>query len=238
MKAGLFFSGGFTLQMALLSELSYLALAPLFLSHTFNMIVYFLVGSLMAIAGYYVLRKNKYYHIHLIGHHHDDCCEMETSSRVLTKHHAHEKHEITAPPVKWAMIHGFIAGFGIGGFSLFIVTVAAPAMDSVWLGFLPGLVYGIGTMIVVSIFGILFANLLKMNRSISGDELKKIGSQTGGRALFFGGILFSLFGLGMIFGFDKYLPIESGYFLIILFIILVAMPSFIISYKEVKQVSS
>ena len=235
LKAGLYFSAAFTIQRAIFSELSYLALAPLFLSKTFNIVIYLVVGIVMAIAGYLILRKNKYYHVHIIGHHHDDCCEMETSGTVLTKHHEHQTAQYAAPPVKWTLIHGFIAGFGIGGFSLFILTVAAPAMGTPWLGFLPGLIYGIGTMIVLAVFGTLFANLLKLNRSISQDDIKKIGSQTGGRTLFFGGILFAVFALGLIWGFDKYVPIESGSLLILLFILIVALPSFIISYREVRS---
>jgi hypothetical protein len=233
LKAGLFFSLAFTFQRTLLSEAAYLALAPFLLSPTINGIVYVIVGVAMTIAGSVVLRGNRYPHFHLFGHHHDEAKEIETSSQVFAKLHNEDKSQPQTPPIKWTLVHGFIAGFGFGGFSLFVNTVAAPAMTSPWLGFLPGLLYGLGTMIILAAIGFLFGASMRWSHLLSEDEIKRIGSQTGGRTLFFGGMLFGLFGVASLFGINKYLPIDTGYFLVGLFMIFIAVPAFVFTLKEV-----
>lgn len=233
MKAGLYFSAAFTLQRAIVSELAYLALAPFLLEPTVNGIVYIAVGIAMFAAGAIVLRKNRYPHFHLFGHHHDEAKEIEMTSHVLTRQHTEKTEPMTAPPVHWTIIHGFIAGFGFGGFSIFVNTVAAPAMFSAWVGFLPGLVFGLGTMIMLIIVGAVFGTSLRWMHSLTEQEIKRIGSQTGGRTLFFGGILFGVAGLATLTGLDHYSPIDPGYALIALFIITIAIPAFLYSLKGV-----
>jgi hypothetical protein len=233
MKAGLFFSAAFTVQRALLSEAAYLALAPFLLSPTINGVVYLVVGLAMTVAGALVLRQNLYPHFHLLGHHHEEAKEIETSRQVLTRQHTEPAGPTATLPVKWTLIHGFIAGFGFGGFSLFVNTVAAPAMRSPWLGFLPGLVYGLGTMIMLVVIGFLFGASMRWSHLLKEQEIKRIGSQTGGRTLFFGGLLFALFGVSTLFGLDRFLPVDAGYVLIGLFMIGIAIPAFVYSLKEV-----
>lgn len=233
MKAGLYFSAAFAIQRAIVSELAYLALAPFLLNPTVNSIVYIVVGAAMSIAGAIVLRKNRYIHVHFLGHHHENAGEIETTSGVLTKHHKEKAEQVAVPPVRWTIIHGFIAGFGFGGFSIFVNTVAAPAMSNAWLGFLPGLMFGLGTMIMLVIVGGLFGASLRWVHVFTEQEIKKIGSQTGGRTLFFGGILFGAAGAAILMGLDRHLPIDQGYALIGLFMIVVAIPAFLYSLKEV-----
>ena len=236
MKAGLFFSAAFTLQRTLLSEAAYLALAPFLLSPTINGIVYIIVGLAMSAAGAIVLRQNRYLHFHLLGHHHEEAREMGTSISVLSRHHDESTAPVSAPPpVKWTILHGFIAGFGFGGFSLFVNTVAAPAMQSPWLGFLPGLAFGLGTMIMLVVIGFLFGASLRWTHLLSEQEIKRIGSQTGGRTLFFGGLLFALFGVVTLLGLDRHLPVDAGYVLIGLFMIVIAVPAFVYTLKEVLR---
>lgn len=223
-KAGLYFSAAFTLQRTLLSEAAYLVLAPFLLSPTINGIVYIVVGIAMSAAGAIVLRKNRYIHFHLLGGHDEPDGSAAASL-----------------PVRWTILHGFVAGFGFGGFSLFVNTVAAPAMQSPWLGFLPGLVFGLGTMIMLVIIGYIFGASLRWTHMLSEQEIKRIGSQTGGRTLFFGGLLFALFGIVTLTGLDRNLPVDAGYVLIGLFMIVIAIPAFIYTLKEVlanRKISS
>jgi len=233
MRAGLFFSAAFTLQRTLLSEAAYLALAPFLLRPVVNGIVYVVVGLAMAIAGAIVLRGNLYPHLHLLGHCHGEACETEQSIGVLARRHTETAPMAQTPPVYWTLIHGFIAGFGFGGFSLFINTVAAPAMGSPWLGFLPGLLYGLGTMIMLVLVGALFGASLRWTRRLTEQEIKRIGSQTGGRTLFFGGLLFLVFGAVTLAGLERALPVDAGYVLIGLFMIVIAVPAFVYTLKEV-----
>jgi hypothetical protein len=234
LKAGLFFSSAFTFQRMLLSELAYLALAPFLRSPRINGIVYILVGVAMSVAGEIVLRSNRYPHIHLLGHHHNQANAMESSSLVLGRNHETHVAAPAAPKARWTLVHGFIAGFGIGGFSIFINTVAAPAMPSPWLGFLPGLLYGLGTMIMLVLIGDLIGASLRWTRSLTEPEIKRIGASTGGRTLLFGGGFFVLAGILTLLGIGHYLPVEEGYVLIGAFMILIAIPAFVYSWREVK----
>ncbi len=233
LKAGLFFSAAFTVQRALLSEVAYLALAPFLLSPTINGIVYMVVGLAMSAAGAIVVRRNRVPHLHFLGHHHDEEQEMERDGQVLGWSHDEAEESAAAPPIKWTLIHGFIAGFGFGGFSLFVNTVAAPVMGSPWLGFLPGLVFGLGTMIVLVLVGALFGASLRWTHVLTEQEVKRIGSQTGGRTLFFGGLLFAVAGIVTLLGLTRHLPVDAGYVLIGLFMLVVAVPAFVYSLKEV-----
>ncbi|MHB1413560.1 MAG: hypothetical protein ACYCXE_09475, partial [Thermoleophilia bacterium] len=149
------------------------------------------------------------------------------------RRHTEPDGPVTTPPARWTVVHGFIAGFGFGGFSLFVNTVAAPAMSSAWLGFLPGLVFGIGTMIMLVVVGGLFGASLRWAHALTEPEIKRIGAQTGGRTLFFGGLLFGVFGVAALLGLDRLLPVDAGYVLIGLFMITIAIPAFIYSLKEV-----
>lgn len=232
MKVGLYFSGAFTLQRTIISELAYLALTPFFLSPIINGIVYFVVGLAMSIAGGIVLRRNLYPHLHPLRTHHMLDQEMGVIKQVPME----PDEAVAAPPPRWAIIHGFIAGFGFGGFSLFINTVAAPAMPGPWSGFLPGLFYGLGTMITLVIIGALFGTFLQWRSPLTAQEIKRIGAKTGGRTLFFGGLLFSAAGIVTLLNLGRYLPLDMGYLLIGLFMIVVAIPAFVYSWKEVKAV--
>jgi hypothetical protein len=69
MKAGLYFTAAFTAQRMMISELSCLALSPFLLLQSLQGIVYAIVGVVMAIAGWIVLRKNRYPHVHMFGEH-------------------------------------------------------------------------------------------------------------------------------------------------------------------------
>ncbi len=231
MKAGLYFSAAFTLQRAIVSELAWLALAPFLLDPAVNGIVYIAVGIAMTAAGVLVLRKGRYFHVHIFGHCHGEACEMERTGRVLAARHQDIPGEFMVPPTRWTLVHGFIAGFGFGGFSLFVNTVAAPAMTSAWSGFLPGLVFGLGSTIMLALVGGIFGAFLRWTR-ISEQEVRRIGSRTGGRTLFFGGLLFGVAGVAALAGLDRGLGFDAGYAVIAIFIAAVAIPAFVSSWRE------
>ena len=228
-KAGFYFSAAFTVQRMLIAELSCLAIAPFLVSPTINGIVYLFVGVTMSAAGLVVLRRNRYPHLHLDLHLH----EMAQTNQVAMGKHPGRQDSVASPPVKWTLFHGFIAGFGFGGFSLFINTVAAPAMPNPWIGFLPGLFFGVGTMIMLIIIGGLFGTALRLARSLTAQEVKRIGAQTGGRTLLFGGLLFAAAGALNLLNLERHLPVDVGALLIALFMLGVAVPAFVYSWKEV-----
>ncbi len=230
MKAGFYFSLAFTIQRMMISELANLALAPFLLSRDISGIVYLLVGAVMAGAGYIVLRRNRYPHLHPLQTHHEEPGEAE----VLADPAARSSTPRSTPPVRWTLVHGFIAGFGFGGFSVFINTIAAPAMPRPWLGFLPGLVYGLGTMIVLVLIGGTLDFLLRRVRRLTLKEIQQLGARTGGRTLLFGGVLFAVAGLFTLLDRGGHLPVETGKLLIGVFLVFIFVPVMGYSWWEVR----
>jgi hypothetical protein len=233
MKAGLFFSAAFTVQRMILAEVSYLALAPFLLEPSINSIIYIIVGAAMTTAGTVMLKKNRYLHLHLLGHHHGEGRRAAPSWSIFGRRHVEPGSQ--APPVHWTLIHGFIAGFGIGGFALFVNTVAAPAMGSAWLAFLPGLLFGLGTMLMLVLIGGLFGRSLRLLGSLTVEQVKKVGADVGARTLFFGGLFFAAVGASLRLGLTKIVP-ESylGYLTIVAFMVFIVIPALIFSIRRVR----
>ena len=67
-------------------------------------------------------------------------------------------------------------------------------MPSLLYAPLPGLFFGIGTMLMQVIFGIVFAGFAR-SRRLSEKQISYIGRLTGGRTLYYGGMLFALIGM-------------------------------------------
>jgi sulfite exporter TauE/SafE len=236
MRAGLYFSAAFTLQRMIISEASYLALAPYLLRPSINGIVYFVVGAVMSAAGIVVLRGGSFPHIHLVGHHHDEPAEMESSLGILSRHHDPAAGPASStPPIRWTLVHGFVAGFGFEGFSLFVNTVAAPAMPNAWLGFIPGLLFGLGTMVMLIVIGAAFGASLRMIRRFTPEQIARIGSRTGARTLLYGGLLFMAAGALTLVAWAHGHPLALGSTLIVLFLVVVAVPSLLLSIHDVQR---
>jgi hypothetical protein len=229
MKTGLYFSAAFTLQRMLLAEFAYLALAPYLLSAKVNSIVYLVVGAVMAAAGSMVLRRNRYPHLHLHLH-------VRHGLGRVSPQESDQPAAAVAPPARWAPVHGFIAGFGFGGFSLFVNTVAVPAMRTAWLAFLPGLLFGIGTMVTVVAVSGLVGTALRRTFALTEEEIKWVGTRTGGRALLFGGILFALAGIGMLVGIERFISMDMGYLLIGIFLAGIVVPALVYTLRELRAI--
>ena len=179
---GLLFSLAFTLQRAIASELAGLALGPVLRIPALDAAVYVAVGLAMVVAGAYVRRSGRLLHLHL--------------RRPLRRPHP-------APPVSaaqpralrpWmALVHGFLAGWGFGAFALTLYTALAPAMPSVWLAWLPGAVFGLGTTTVQAAAGAAFGAISRHLR-LPGSVATRIAQNTAGRTLWWGGWLFTAAG--------------------------------------------
>lgn len=234
MRAGIYFAAAFTVQRMIVSELAYLTLAPFLRSMAVNSVVYVAVGVAMSFAGWILLRRQRYAHLHLLGHHHETPGEMDRSTAVLTRHHADGGHE-QAMPVGWTVIHGFIAGFGFGGFALFVNAVAAPAMPNAWLGFVPGLLFGAGTLVTLAVVGAVFPLGLRLMSGLGEQDARRFGARVGATTLFAGGFLFAAGGVAMALGVERYVPINFGSLLIALLIVAVAIPAFVHAWRELPE---
>ena len=193
MKVGFLFSAGFTAQRALLTTLGFLGLAAVFATYDLNGAVYVLVGIAMFIAGSYVL-KGRYLHLPF---------DAWLRGRA---HHTHEAERLPPQgahgnevPPRLAVIHGLIAGFGFGAYATILTFILAPQMPSLVYAPLPGLLFGVGTMVMQIIFGALFARFAR-SRGLSEDAVKDVGRTTAGRTLYYGGMAFALVGL-LVIGF-------------------------------------
>ena len=178
LRAGLIFSAAFTAQQCLASELAHLGLAHWFTFEAFDGIIYIVVGIIMAAAGLYVIGRGALPHLHLPGLHGAPTAEVKP--RELKP---------------WMpAVHGFIAGWGIDGFSLIIYTTLAPAMPSASTGWLPGLVFGLGTLCVQGVAGAAFGSWAA-RRGLPPEAIRSISLTTAARTLTWGGVAFILFGL-------------------------------------------
>lgn len=201
MKAGMTFSGGFTLQRAILSEVAYLALAGIFMSAYMDGISYVVVGIGMAAAGIYISGHGHVAHFHglekglyrVFGFHRNDGGRENDE---LT-HKSNPVIDSTGNPIplKMAFGHGLLAGFGFGAFALIIYTVLAPSMPSPYLGFLPGLLFGLGTMTMQVILGAGFGAWLTRSKNLTSKGIQVVSKGITKYVLTYGGIAFALAGM-------------------------------------------
>ena len=85
------------------------------------------------------------------------------------------------------------------------------------------------------LIGMLFGASLRWTRSLSPQQVKEIGAMTGGRTLFFGGLLFAAAGIALLLGLERRLPVDMGALLIGAFMVLVAVPAFVFSWRDVVK---
>ncbi len=199
MKAGFAFSAGFTVQRALLTTLGFLGLAAIYKQYNLDGPIYMLVGIAMAVVGMYVLNKKAYLHIPF-----DVMLGSEHHSKGLGRTPMHDVDP------KVAVIHGLIAGFGFGAYATIITFMLAPQVPSLIYAPLPGIMFGLGTMVMQITFGAVFANFARLKR-LSERQVKYVGQKTAGRTLLYGGIAFFVIGaLVVVFPSIEGLAISTG----------------------------
>ena len=233
MKAGFLFSLGFTIQRAFLTTLGFIGLAAFYNKYNLDGPVYFIVGFVMAIAGSYIL-KGKYMHLPI--------------DKLLHKQiHEEEENQLRDVPLKMTIVHGLIAGFGFGAYASIITFVLAPQMPSILYAPLPGLMFGIGTMIMQIVFGAIFANILRAKK-MGEKEITYIARKTAGNTLYYGGLVFMIAGLLIIalpiidnwaIATGNPIPnldaIDIGFFLVVIVVGAIGIGSIVKSYKEVEK---
>ncbi len=188
LRSAIFFSLAFALQCAVLSELAYLGLVVVREDVVWNAGVYVVVGVFMVAAAVYMLRLKLRYTLHLhlwppriavCGHDHGD---------------GHHHPAPRAPSPAMAAVHGFVAGFGIDAFGVIVATVLAPSMPSAALGWAPGALFGLGTMVVLAGVGAVIGMLVRRRR-LSEQRAQRVAQHAAGRTLLLGGAMFFLAGV-------------------------------------------
>lgn len=191
-RNGFIFSGGFTLSRALLCELFYFIFAyslsgigSFLESALFFALVYLAVGFVMALAGFYIRTGRWYPHMGL-----DLVFERRKTPR------AHKAEDFYSRDVsgRMAFVHGLVAGFGVGAFALILFVIITPTMPSPLLGFVPGVLFGVGTMIMQIIFGAVFGALVTRVRRLGPQGLKFLARYMSSSVLLYGGLIFFIAG--------------------------------------------
>ncbi len=177
LKAGLLFSLTFTIQRAIASELAYFAMTDFLVGARWNFAVYVVVGLVMMASGFFILRKGRIPHLF-----HSHALERGGDER-----------EPAAMPTYMPLVHGFLAGWGTGAFAIIVYTVLAPAMHSAYLGFLPGLLFGLGTTVTQMLLGALFGGWMA-RRKLDDRARVYVARKMAGRTLSGGGASFVLVG--------------------------------------------
>jgi hypothetical protein len=206
-KTGLVFSSGFTIQRAILSELAYLALAGIFMTTAAFGITYIVVGIAMFGAGVYISSKGGYLHWHYLEkklgeatgiHKKGSQLQEEELEHRLNPAYVNEQ-DLTKPvPVKLAFLHGFIAGFGFGAFALIVYTVLAPTMPNGYVGWLPGALFGLGTMTAQVMFGTIFGTWLSRTKNLTYQGIAVVGKTITKTVLEYGGLAFIIGGIAIL----------------------------------------
>jgi len=206
-KAGLIFSSGFTLQRAILSELAFLALASIFMTTQAFGITYIFVGLAMAAAGLYIAKRGKYFHVHYLQRKLESLFRIHSGSpEEQEKELQHTRNPLEAQtqdplrpvPLRLTFLHGLIAGFGFGAFALIIYTVLAPSMPSAYLGFVPGLLFGLGTMTMQAAYGAGFGTWLRRSKHLTEKGIAYVGRSISRYVLAYGGLAFIVAGASIL----------------------------------------
>ena len=255
MKAGLIFSSGFTLQRAVLSEIAYFALAGIFMTAFAFGVTYFFVGIAMLAAGIYIKRTDIYPHWHAIEyqlsvlfgvHKHnsnDQRREFEHKQNPLES--SDMSNNLKPVPSRLAFLHGLIAGFGFGAFALIIYTTLSPVMPSPWLGWMPGFLFGLGTMTMQVTFGAFFGRWMTKVKKLTQRGITFVSRAISSDVLFYGGIAFAVSGIAILafpqlLGYAIVTPIKVhnlhnlgiGFFLVIIVVIVIGFLSYRASMKK------
>ena len=172
LRAGLFFSLGFTVQRSIFSELSYFALTKWMSTPKVEAIVYLAVGTLMAVSGSVMRTRGTTLHL------------LPFVDRFLPRLDARQQ-----PPRSLAALHGLIAGMGTGAFATILYTTISPAMPSAVLGWVPGALFGAGTLVAQVAIGAAFGRAME-SRGISDDGRSFVGRTIASLTLGIGGLVF------------------------------------------------
>lgn len=185
MRSALSFSLSFTLQRALLSEIAYLGLLQVADNATWNAVIYLVVGVVMVVAAFYVLRLRCAFHLHLWPPSVGGCHRP--------RHADTAEWAGRTPTPAMAAVHGFLAGWGLGAFALIMATVLAPAMPSAALGWVPGAAFGLGTTAVLAGAGAAIGALIRHQR-LPVHLAEQVAQEGAGWTLLVGGALFAAAG--------------------------------------------
>jgi sulfite exporter TauE/SafE len=247
-KTGLLFSAAFTLQRAIASELAYFALANILTKPSVVPVVYMFVGIVMSFAGAYIIGIGKNFEFFEgIEKWLSKSLNLKSERYYNNKYNNNSTHSTKPIPIYLVLLHGFIAGWGTGAFAIIIYTVLAPQMPNAYIGFMPGLFFGLGTMLTQIIIGTLIGRFMQ-KRNITEKGIQYVARKTSGLTLFWGGLSFiaaailefifpQLIKIGIITPIKVHNlhNIGIGFFLVIFIVLIIMATSLVKSFNYVKK---
>lgn len=238
-ERGAIFSLGFTIQRALMSEVIFLLIMfgfpqikSVFSSAIFFGAVYILVGFVMFIAGNYVITGNYWPHLEI---------DRLINRAFVPKSERHKDIDFYSRDVssKMALVHGLIAGFGFGAFAMIIYFIFVPAMPNAYVAFLPGLLFGLGTMTMQFAFGAVFGTWITKVKKVTKEGLQFLARYMSSHVLVYGGLAFLVAGVLVILfpqinNFAILTPLEVhnlhnlgiGFFIVIFVVVVIGIASY------------
>lgn len=221
--AGFRFSLTFILQRAIGSEIAYYAVKAILVDARAGFMIYTLIGLIMVLSALYIksrLAKGAYKSI--------------------------ERHSRTTTVMP--MVHGFIAGWGVGAFALVLYGVLSPSMPNGYSAWIPGALFGFGTMITQMLIGSIFGAFIERIRLSESEKVvfaTKVSSTTllaSGAAFFVVGILGTVFpvwlssiGLSTHVNVPNLSRIDVGFFLAVPVVFVSAGLAMYFGLKDLKQ---
>lgn len=187
MRAAFLFSLSFTVQRAIACELAYLGFGHFFTNPAMETAIYILVGIVMAISGLMISRGRLAPHLHF------NIFRKTAKGAVVAG-----QFDLAEARPWMPLLHGMIAGWGFGAFAIVLYTVLAPAMPSASVAFLPGVMFGLGTMVTQILIGS-FVGLFMARQNLPQALIRKIALVTASRTLLWGGIGLAFIGILKIF---------------------------------------
>ncbi len=258
MKAGFIFSSGFTIQRAIMSEVAFFALEGVFITAGAFGVTYIFVGVAMLLAGMYIKNKKIYPHWHFIEerlaivtglHKHNSKYEkLEFEHKINPLESKDADAKLKAVPLRLAFLHGLIAGFGFGAFALIIYTVLSPAMPNAFWGWVPGALFGLGTMTMQIIFGGVFGRWLTKVKRLTNKGIAFVSRTISSDVLLYGGIAFAVVG-SLILAFPEILSfgiitpvkihnlhdLDVGFFIVIFVVVVISIISYLRAIKKAED---
>lgn len=221
-KAGFRFSLTFILQRAIGSEIAFFAVGAIMIGVRESFFLYMIIGLVMAGSAMYMKRK---------------------LSRGRYQSIERHSHTVTVMP----MIHGFIAGWGVGAFAVILYGVLAPSMPNAYIAWVPGALFGLGTMVTQMIIGTVFGAVIEKIR-IGEREKAAFATKVSSTTLLASGVAFIMVGavgslfpasissLGIVTSIDipNLSRIDAGFFLAVPVIFVSAGLAMYFGLKELR----
>ncbi|MDA8081594.1 MAG: hypothetical protein M0Z96_08310 [Actinomycetota bacterium] len=222
-KAGFRFSLTFILQRAIGSEIAYYAINAILVDVRQGFGLYSAIGIVMIGSALYMKRKI-----------------AKGSYSSIEKH----SRAVTVMP----MIHGFIAGWGIGAFAIILYGVLSPSMPNGYVAWVPGALFGFGTMVTQMLIGSIFGafieriHLSERNKAIFAIKVSSTTLLASGLAFTIVGIIGSIFpawlsnlGISTAIDIPNLSKIDVGFFLAVPVVFISAGLAMYFGLKDLKK---